>query len=523
MKRRVRFPLAGKMLVWLLLHVTVLATAFVLFVGWQLRRGLDSLLSGASAERLTTLGSVVASEMRNSPRDEWPEILSSHTEVYGVDTVLVLENGTRVVGESMEIPADIEERIKGFAHRGPKGDRQPPESRGRPRPDGPRSGPPRDGPPRDGPFRDGPPGGGPGPARPSEARGGMKTMPDPRPLFLVRSDSGGFWAAIDLPLFRPRQDRPLHGMLLLRSSDASAGGLFFELQPWLLGGLAVLGLSLLVWAPFILGITRYLTRLSRATERIAEGRFEVKVGASRGDELGSLGDSIERMAGRLDHLLRGQKRFLGDVAHELCSPLARIRTGLGILEHRLAEEDQERLASIEEDVGELSELVSEVLAFTRAETAPESAKQEPVHLAGLVREMAERECQGHPVEIEIPEDLEVIADHRLLARAVANVLRNAHRHGGADCRIRVRAASSNSEVRLAIEDSGPGVCEDDVGKLFEPFYRPDGARTRESGGTGLGLAIVRSAIEACSGSVEAGRAALGGLVVWIRLKAAAKA
>lgn len=344
-------------------------------------------------------------------------------------------------------------------------------------------------------------------------------LPEPRPAFLLRSSEGGYWAAIDLPLFNPAKERPLHGMLLLRSSDPSAGGLFFELRPWLLGGLAVLGLSLLLWAPFILGITRYLTKLSRATERIAEGRFEVEVGGSRNDELGSLGDSIERMAGRLDHLLRGQKRFLGDVAHELCSPLARIRTGLGVLEHRLGEEDKERLASIDEDVGELSELVSEVLAFTRAETAPESLKREPVGLQDLLVEVAARECPNRPVQIEMKEGIEALADRRLLGRAVANVLRNAHRHGGKDCQIRVRVARAGERVRLAIEDSGPGVPARELGKLFEPFYRPDGARTREAGGAGLGLAIVRSAIEACSGDVRAGRSELGGLKVWIELDA----
>ncbi|MCH7228730.1 sensor histidine kinase [Haloferula sp. A504] len=516
MIRKVRFPLLAKMIGWLLLHLAVLAGAFLLFLNWQLRLGLDSLLSRASGERLTTLGSVLASEMRNASRTGWAEIVRTHTEPYGVEPLLLLEDRADVLGGRVGIPPDVDERLKDFTHRGqrPPGPARREEVRPGGWRDGPGQGPPRPfGPPRDRP-------GSPGAAASERERGRVaQDPPEPRPVFLLRSSDGGYWAGIDLPLFNPGEDRPLHGMLLLRSGNPSAGGLFFELRPWLLGGLAVLALSLLLWAPFILGITRYLTKLSRATERIAEGRFEVKVGGSRSDELGSLGASIERMAGRLDHLLRGQKRFLGDVAHELCSPLARIRTGLGVLEHRLDDDDRKRLASIDEDVGELSELVSEVLAFTRAETAPESLKSEPVDLQDLLVEVAARECPGHAVQIEMKEGMQALADRRLLGRALANVLRNARRHGGEACRIRIRVAKAGERVRLAIEDSGPGVPKEELGKLFEPFYRPDGARTREAGGAGLGLAIVRSAIEACSGDVRAGRSDLGGLKVWIELDA----
>ena len=85
--------------------------------------------------------------------------------------------------------------------------------------------------------------------------------------------------------------------------EAKHSSIFLELRPWLLGGLAVLGVSVLFWIPFAYGITRYLRRLTRATERIAEGHFDVSLGNRRGDELGRLGRAIERMAGRLDHLV----------------------------------------------------------------------------------------------------------------------------------------------------------------------------------------------------------------------------
>jgi len=331
---------------------------------------------------------------------------------------------------------------------------------------------------------------------------------------------GGYWAAVDLPLFDPTRENPLHGMLVLRSENASAGGLFFDLKPWLLGGLAVLFLSLLLWAPFIIGITRYVSRLSRATERIAQGKFDTQVQGVRHDELGSLGKSIEEMAQQIDRLLRGQKRFLGDVAHELCSPLARIRTGLGVMEHGLSPAQKDRLDSIDEDVTELADLISEILTFTKASTAPNAVTPESIDLLQLVKEELERECPGHDVEWRVPDGIQVTADRRLLSRAVANVMRNAHRHAGKDCALHIVARMVGDEVELMIADDGPGVGPGVVGRLFEPFFRPDEARNREAGGAGLGMAIVHTAIEACGGSVSARRVDPQGLAIIILLPSA---
>ena len=530
MKSRARFPLMAKMLLWLLVHLGVLAAVFALFVAWQLRLGLDSLLSGTAGERLKNAGEELAAELRDSPRKEWPEILRRHEQALGMQVFLQLGSTVWIGPQPAKVPENVDRRMKEF--------RRPQEARprgpaarnpeGRPGPPGPGGGPPAEFadelPPENGPpgLRGFPP----PPGR--RGQGGLRPQvtdpmakPQVRPDFLVRGNGGdGYWAGIDLPLFEPPQEAPLHALLILRSSDLSGRGLFFDLKPWGIGALVVLGLSLLLWAPFIIGITRYVSRLSKATEAIAEGKFEARVGVQRSDELGSLGSSIETMASRLDRLVRGQKRFLGDVAHELCSPLARIRTGLGVMEYGLSPEQQARLESIEEDVGELSRLVSEVLAFTKASTAPGSVRLENVEILPLVQLALARECAGQHSEIRIAPALAVTVDRNLFARAIANVLRNARYHGGDDCLVRISAVSQGDEVELSIADNGPGVDPADLPRLFEPFYRPDAARTREAGGSGLGLAIVRAGVEACGGTVRAGTAAPHGLAVIFRLPAA---
>lgn len=522
MSRRARFPLLLKMSLWLCFHLAVLVVAFFIFVNWQLRMGLDSLISGAAGERLTTLGEAVASELRSSDRAEWDEIVERHVSPYGVEAWVLMGDGSWGTDPCEDLPESVNEQLEDFRNRGrgqPGGRSRRPEATGKMLERGPRGpGPdPQDFEAR--PPRQQPPGDRDLDRRRPPQRSPFGRLPDARPMFLTHAGSSlGYWAGVDLPLFTPGLTPPLHGMLLLRSPDPAANGLFFDLKPWLYGGLAVLSLSLLIWAPFIIGITRYSLRLSRATDRIADGHFDIKVRSRRRDELGSVGRSIEHMAERIGRLLTGQQRFLADVAHELCSPLARIRTGLGILEHSLDKDDQKRLESIEEDVTELSDLLSELLAFTRASTAPESATLEKVGLMELIGPAIDREAPGHQVDLRGIEGVSVMADKRLLGRAIANVLRNAHRHAGSECRITITARGRGNRIELSIADNGPGVPDENLPHLFEPFYRPDEARSREAGGVGLGLSIVRSAVHASEGTVEAYGADPSGLVVLMTLK-----
>lgn len=106
----------------------------------------------------------------------------------------------------------------------------------------------------------------------------------------------------------------------------------------------------------------------------------------------------------------------------------------------------------------------------------------------------------------------------MLERAIANVLRNSTRCAGNQAETRIQARPTpDRRVRLVISDNGPGVPEGELGRLFEPFYRPDATRAREHGGSGLGLAIVRTRVEACQGSVSPCRSEGGGLAVGMLL------
>ena len=296
------------------------------------------------------------------------------------------------------------------------------------------------------------------------------------------------------------------------------------LVPALFGvGLGAVVFSALLWFPFIRGITRSIGRISEASRRISEGRFDVRVTDQRRDELGQLGETINHMAERLEGLVTGQKRFLGDIAHELCSPLAKLRVALGIIEQRADEQQQRYVLSAAEKAEHMATLVNELLSFSKASLGVAATKLERVAVRDVVQKAVQRETtEGCTIRVEAGEDLAVLAEPELLTRALANLVRNAIRHAGHAGPITVSAVREKDEVCLTVADSGPGVAEAELPRIFDPFYRVDASRDRATGGVGLGLAIVKTCVESCRGTVSCRNRVPSGLEVTIRLGVAGK-
>jgi two-component system, OmpR family, sensor histidine kinase CpxA len=507
MKAAPRIPLLAKALCWLGLHLVILALSFFVFVRWQLGFGLDSLLSGSAGARLGEFGDQVLAEIVEQPRDQWSDTISRTALQRNLTAGLWTPRGE--VPFPVAIPPNVEARARGAM---PPREDNPPARSGPGRPPGPDGLRPMPPPGRDREdFR--PPW---GMAPPLAGNESSVFLPKSRPVFLVRGEHGdGYWAGV-LVHFPPLNHLPRRPTLLLIRADSLDGsGMFFDFKPWLLGGLAVLSLSIAFWTPFVWSITRYVRRLTSAADQISAGRFRVAIPARGNDELGELGRTIEAMAARLDHLVSGQKRFLGDAAHELCAPLARIRTGLGILESRTAGADAASLASIESDVAELAALVNEILAFSRAGNSRPAVRDVP--LAEVVEAAMRRESADIEATVSIAPDLTAAADPALLGRAIGNLIRNSGIHAGPRASVSITAESRGGHVDVIIADNGPGVPQEELARIFEPFYRLDRSRSRDTGGSGLGLSIVRAAVETCGGEVFAANAPNGGLAVTLRL------
>jgi two-component system sensor histidine kinase CpxA len=308
------------------------------------------------------------------------------------------------------------------------------------------------------------------------------------------SDSAPYWFFLVLP--SPRGRFPF----------------FLPQNLWIVGVVVVLSYAL------ALHLSSPLRLLQRAVERFGQGDFSARVKSQRRDELGDLARTFDRMAERIQTLLTAERRLLLDISHELRSPLARLAVAVELA--RSGEDREAALSRIEKEAERLNALVGELLQVTRAEGDPSSLHMEPVRLDELVGELVEdcsveAQARGCRLTLDAPLPLTVQGDGELLRRAVENVIRNAIRHTPADTPVEVRL-ESNGKVCITVRDYGPGVPDEFLPRIFDPFYRVDTDRNRSSGGVGLGLAIARRAIELHKGAIRA-RNASPGLLVEIEL------
>jgi two-component system sensor histidine kinase CpxA len=313
---------------------------------------------------------------------------------------------------------------------------------------------------------------------------------------------------------------PLRITVVWRFDSLWTNPFFFNFKPWLTIAVLTVLISAVCWLPFIRGLTRAISNLKTATGQIAEGRFEVKLPTARRDEIGQLSDSINQMAQRLSSYVSGQKRFLGDIAHELCSPIARMQLGVGILEQHASAQEQPYVARVQEEIQHMSALVNELLSFSKASLGAR-ADLETVNVLEVVRRAIEREAPSDlAVETKIDDRLAVVAQPDYLFRSISNVLRNAIRYAGHAGPIVISASPAGENILIVVADEGPGVPMEELDEILKPFYRPESARQSATGGVGLGLAIVRTCMEACGGKVSCRNRAPKGFEVELLLLAA---
>jgi len=291
---------------------------------------------------------------------------------------------------------------------------------------------------------------------------------------------------------------------------------------------------LLVGGVFCLWLARYLTKpllnLRATTNQLAEGNLGARVATKltkRHDEIGQLGRDFDGMAERLESMVKAQQRLLGDISHELRSPLARLGVALGLARQRSGVEASGSLDRIERESDNLNEMISQLLTLTRLESGTDGRKRSNVDLAALVREVAEdadfeARSVNRSVQVVSSEKCSINGVEELLRSAVENVVRNAVRFTAEGTAVEVALKRQNGAgdnfAIISVRDRGNGVPEESLDKIFRPFYRTEDARDRQSGGgTGLGLAITERAVRMHGGTVEATNVPDGGLVVEMRL------
>jgi len=277
-------------------------------------------------------------------------------------------------------------------------------------------------------------------------------------------------------------------------------------------------------------MTKPVGRLRAATQQLAAGDLTARAGnpkSKRHDEIAGLIRDFDSMAERLETLVKAQSRLLNDISHELRSPLARLNVALGLARQRSGPESATMLERIELEAARLNELIGRLLTLARMEDGEQHVPSTLVLLDEVVLDVAEdaefeaqaRHCHVHS---EISAGSWVVrGDPSLLHSAIENVVRNAIRYTREDSTVEIQlektASATRTEAVVRVTDCGHGVPPDALKKLFQPFYRIDDARGRQTGGVGLGLAITERAVRFHGGHVAASNRAEGGLVVEIHL------
>jgi two-component system sensor histidine kinase CpxA len=478
---RVRFSLFSKIMFWFFLNLLLLGAIFFLVFNLSLRFDPRSSFLGAT-NRIESVARQISNEVDEKTREERDAILKKYSEQYNVEFFLFDDKGTQLAGREISLPPEVIVQMRDPENMKPPNAIAPKERQGGPPP--PISGPP-----------------------PS--------------IYVKTKNPTRYWFGVRVITFEKDKPAPLRTRVLAASDSSTGHGLFFDPTPWLIMAGVIILVSILFWLPFVRSITKSIRQMTNATEQIAEEQFDVRVNEKRTDELGRLGSAVNHLAARLSKFVTGQKRFLGDVSHELNSPLARMQFALSILEDRVDGNNRVYVEDVKEEVQLMSKLVSELLAYSKAGMKTSQVSLENVRLHSLAQSVIERESKNEAeIHLEIDEDLEVSAQPELLSRAVANLVRNAVRYAGAAGPITVSAEKNGKYVSLSVCDRGAGVPESELEKLFDPFYRLETDRARNTGGTGLGLAIVKACVESCEGKVSAKNRTPNGLEVTILLKPA---
>jgi two-component system, OmpR family, sensor histidine kinase CpxA len=273
-------------------------------------------------------------------------------------------------------------------------------------------------------------------------------------------------------------------------------------------------------------LTSPIVRLRKATQKLAAGDLSARAGGSMrgGDEISQLVRDFDLMAEKIEKLVNAQSRLLKDISHELRSPLARLSVALELARQRSGPDAAGVLDRISLESERMNELIGNLTTIARIESGTGSLRKVPVQLDELVNEVArdaafEAQSRNCQVECEVLDELPVSGDPALLRSAVENVVRNATRYTreGTTVKVRAERAASGKDVIVSVSDSGPGVPEGELDKIFRPFYRIDDARRRTTGGVGLGLSITEQAVRLHGGSVRASNLPEGGLLVEIRI------
>lgn len=271
--------------------------------------------------------------------------------------------------------------------------------------------------------------------------------------------------------------------------------------------IAALLLTVLGSVYFRRQIERRIGDIRRAARDIELGNFDRRIAISGQDEFQRLGLDINRMLDRIQQLMEGVRHVSNSIAHDLRTPLSRIRNRLesALRSPLSADAQRQLLEETTENIDELLVLFNKLLQIAEAESGMRPGSSEPLDLAALARDLyelydASAEASGMRLQLALQELPPVSGDRDLLASALASLLDNAFKYAGANASVTIATVLRDERALLVVSDDGPGIAEDALPMVTRRFYRVDQSRSRP--GNGLGLAIVDAIATLHGGSLH---------------------
>jgi histidine kinase len=258
-----------------------------------------------------------------------------------------------------------------------------------------------------------------------------------------------------------------------------------------------------------------IEEMTQASQRIAHGRYDERVHVVGEDELGELAGSFNQMAHTLAQTEERRRQLIGDVAHELRTPLSSIRSVMEGLVDGVLPAEPATFLSVQNEVSRLQRLVHDLEELSRAEAGQiplEMGLVDPVYLIKTAAERLETQFDGKGVKLHLqyePNTPQLWVDSSRMTQVLLNLMGNALQYTPSGGEVTVRTQADKDEVTIIVQDTGIGIAPEHIAHLFERFYRVDKSRSRAGGGSGIGLTISKHLVEAHNGRISAASPGLG--------------
>lgn len=317
------------------------------------------------------------------------------------------------------------------------------------------------------------------------------------------------WIAVS-----PRQRRVTQGEQNFLAQQRQSS-IYIMIAATLVAVLAALLLARLFLAP--------VRRIAEATQQLIAGRYETRTQVAQQDELGQLAKDFNQLAATLQRNEIMRRDFVADISHELRTPLAILKGELEAIQDGIRNPDAAAIMSLQTEAQALSQLIDDLYQISLSDVGGLRYNMAPVNLndciSHVVQMFQERlDAKHHQFTLSLPNSAVILqADEHRLTQLFKNLMENTLRYTDANGTVKLNVTTNPKEVLISLQDSTPGVSDEDLPKIFERLYRVESSRNRATGGAGLGLPLCQTIVQAHGGSIHAQHSALGGVQIDIRL------